>query len=176
MAEVYDWVSGRPVSSAGETLFKRASAHRCYRILQRIVDVPIPPDTGDCRIMSRRVVDHLNAMPERFRFIRGMVSWVGFSQTALPYERNARFAGESNYPLKKMIGFALDAVTSFSTLPLRMTTYLGLMAGATGLATLSWVLVSYLLGNVMTGWTSIAGLEIGRAHTSELQSLMRLSY
>src|SRR3546814_4603179 len=102
--------------------------------------------------MSRRVVDHLNAMPERFRFIRGMVSWVGFSQTALPYERNARFAGESNYPLKKMIGFALDAVTSFSTLPLRMTTYLGLMAGATGLATRS------------------------EEHTSELQSLMRTSY
>src|SRR3546814_19512951 len=97
-------------------------------------------------------------MPERFRFIRGMVSWVGFSQTALPYERNARFAGESNYPLKKMIGFALDAVTSFSTLPLRMTTYLGLMAGAPGLATLSWVLVSSLLGTVMHGWTSIAGL------------------
>src|SRR3546814_12400959 len=99
-------------------------------------------------------------MPERFRFIRGMVSWVGFSQTALPYERNARFAGESNYPMKRMIGFALDAVTSFSTLPLRMTTYLGLMAGATVLATLSGVLVSYLLGNVLTGWTRIAGLVL----------------
>src|SRR3546814_10987775 len=98
-------------------------------------------------------------MPERFRFIRGMVSWVGFSQTALPYERNARFAGESNYPLKKMIGFALDAVTSFSTLPLRMTTYLGLMAGATGLATLSWVLVSYLLGNVMRSEERRVGKE-----------------
>ena len=158
MAEGYDVVYGQRISRAGETLFKRASASLFYRILQRMVDVPIPPDTGDFRIMSRRVVEHLNAMPERFRFIRGMVSWVGFNQTALPYERDARCAGESNYPLKKMIAFALDAVTSFSTLPLRMTTYLGLIAGATGLATLSWVLVSYLLGNVMTGWTSIAGL------------------
>src|SRR3546814_4720569 len=108
MAEGYDVVYGQRVSRAGETLVKRASANLFYRILQRMVDVPIPPDTGDFRIMSRRAVDHLNAMPERFRFIRGMVSWVGFSQTALPYERNARFAGESNYPLKKMIGFALE--------------------------------------------------------------------
>src|SRR3546814_3886155 len=80
MAEGYDVVYGQRVSRAGETLFKRASANLFYRILQRMVDVPIPPDTGDFRIMSRRVVDHLNAMPERFRFIRGMVSWVGFSQ------------------------------------------------------------------------------------------------
>src|SRR3546814_7828366 len=82
MAEGYDVVYGQRVSRAGETLFKRASANLFYRILQRMVDVPIPPDTGDFRIMSRRVVAHLNAMPERFRFIRGMVGWVGFSQSS----------------------------------------------------------------------------------------------
>ncbi len=158
MAEGHDVVYGQRISRAGETLFKRASASLFYRILQRMVDVPIPSDTGDFRVMSRRVVDQLNAMPERFRFIRGMVSWVGFSQAAVPYERDARFAGESGYPLRKMIAFALDAITSFSTLPLRMTTYLGLMAGAVGFVTLSWVLVAYLLGNVMPGWTSLAGL------------------
>jgi len=158
MAEGYDVVYGQRINRAGETLFKRASASLFYRLLQRMVDVPIPSDTGDFRIMSRRVVHQLNAMPERFRFIRGMVSWIGFSQAALSYERDARFAGESGYPLKKMIAFALDAVTSFSTLPLRMTTYLGLMAGAMGFVTVSWVLVSYLLGNVMPGWTSLAGL------------------
>lgn len=160
MAEGYDVVYGQRVSRAGETMFKRVSANLFYRILQRMVDVPIPGDTGDFRIMSRRIVDHLNAMPERYRFVRGMVSWIGFRQTALPYQREARFAGQSNYPLRKMIGFALDAVTSFSTLPLRFAAHLGMIAGATGLATLAWVLVSYLTGNVLAGWTSIAGLVL----------------
>lgn len=158
MAEGYDVVYGQRAKRAGETLFKRATASVFYRVMQRMVDVPIPRDTGDFRVMSRRVVDQLNAMPERYRFIRGMVSLVGFSQTALVYEREARFAGESNYPLKKMIAFALDAITSFSTVPLRITTYLGLVAGMLGIVTLGWVFVSWLLGMALTGWTSLAGL------------------
>ncbi|WP_240950241.1 glycosyltransferase family 2 protein [Novosphingobium sp. ERN07] len=160
MAEGHDVVYGQRVSRAGETAFKKATASVFYRLMQRMVDVPIPRDTGDFRVMSRRVVDHLNAMPERYRFIRGMVSLVGFSQVALPYEREARFAGESNYPLKKMIAFALDAITSFSTIPLRITTYLGLIAGAMGLVTLGWVFISWLLGMALTGWTSLAGLVL----------------
>lgn len=160
MAEGHDVVYGQRISRAGETIFKKATASLFYRMIQRLVNVPIPRDTGDFRMMSRRVVDHLNAMPERYRFIRGMVSLIGFSQIALPYEREARFAGQSNYPLGKMIGFALDAITSFSVIPLRMTTYLGLIAGALGIVTLGWVFVSYLLGAVMTGWTSMAGLVL----------------
>ncbi|WP_327754437.1 glycosyltransferase family 2 protein [Sphingobium sp. SJ10-10] len=160
MAEGHDVVYGQRVSRAGETIFKRTSANLFYRLLQRMVDVPVPRDTGDFRVMSRRIVDHLNAMPERYRFVRGMVSWIGFSQAALPYEREARFAGQSNYPLKKMIAFALDAITSFSTVPLRFTTHLGFVAGAVGLLTLAWVLITYLLGHVVAGWTSLAGLVL----------------
>lgn len=160
MAEGHDVVYGQRVSRAGETAFKKASASLFYRVMQRLVDVPIPRDTGDFRVMSRRVVDHLNAMPERYRFIRGMVSLIGFSQVALPYEREARFAGQSNYPLRKMIGFALDAITSFSILPLRLTTYLGFISGAVGLLTLGWVFISYLLHQTLAGWTSLAGLVL----------------
>lgn len=160
MAEGHDVVYGQRVSRAGETLFKKATANIFYRVLQRLVDVRIPRDTGDFRLMSRRVVEHLNSMPERYRFIRGMISLIGFSQVALPYEREARFAGEGNYSLKKMIAFALDAITSFSTIPLRITTYLGLLAGVLGLVTLGWVFVSYLLGAALTGWTSLAGLVL----------------
>jgi len=160
MDEGFDVVYGQRVSRAGETLFKRASASLFYRILQRLVDVKVPRDTGDFRVMSRRIVDHLNAMPERYRFVRGMVSWIGFSQAALPYEREPRFAGQSNYPLAKMISFAVDAVTSFSTLPLRFASHLGLISGAMGLLTLGWVFISYLMGNALAGWTSIAGLVL----------------
>jgi dolichol-phosphate mannosyltransferase len=157
MAEGHDVVYGQRISRAGETLFKRASASLFYRFLQKLVDVPMPRDTGDFRIMSRRVVDHLNAMPERFRFIRGMVSWIGFRQAALPYERDPRFAGHSHYPLSKMIGFAVDAVTSFSTLPLRLAAHIGLVVGVMGVCTLGWVGVSYMTGHVLAGWTSLVG-------------------
>lgn len=160
MEDGYDVVYGQRLSRAGETMFKRASASIFYRTLQKLVDVQIPRDTGDFRLMSRRVVEELNAMPERYRFIRGMVSWVGFAQAAFPYEREARHAGESNYPLKKMISFAIDAVTSFSTIPLRFTAHLGLIAGMIGLLTLGWVFISYLAGHTVGGWASIAALVL----------------
>ncbi|BAI97791.1 glucosyl transferase [Sphingobium sp. TA15] len=158
MDEGYDVVYGQRVKRAGETMFKRASAKLFYRLFDQMVDVSVPSDTGDFRIMSRRVVDHLNAMPERYRFVRGMVSWIGFRQVALPYERDARFAGESHYPLRKMISFALDAITSFSTLPLRMAAHLGLVAGLLGMLMLGWVLISYAMGDTLTGWASIASI------------------
>ncbi len=160
MEEGYDVVYGQRLSRAGETMFKRASASIFYRTLQKLVDVQIPRDTGDFRLMTRRVVEELNAMPERYRFIRGMVSWVGFAQAAFPYEREARHAGESNYPLKKMISFAIDAVTSFSTIPLRFTAHLGLLAGMIGLLMLGWVFISYLVGDTVGGWASIAALVL----------------
>lgn len=160
MEEGYDVVYGQRLRRAGETMFKRASAKLFYRLLDRMVDVSVPRDTGDFRVMSRRVVDHLNAMPERYRFVRGMVSWIGFRQAALPYEREARFAGESHYPLRKMISFALDAITSFSTLPLRMAAHLGLAAGLLGMLMLGWVLISYAMGDTLTGWASIASIVL----------------
>ncbi len=160
MSEGHDVVYGQRVARAGETRFKRASASLFYRLLQRLVDVPVPRDTGDFRIMSRRVVDHFNAMPERFRFVRGMVSWIGFSQAALPYERDARFAGETHYPLHRMIAFAIDAVTSFSTLPLRFAVHLGLITGLAAVGMLGWVLFAWLAGETVVGWTSLTGIVL----------------
>ncbi|EQB05676.1 hypothetical protein L288_12420 [Sphingobium quisquiliarum P25] len=160
MEEGYDVVYGQRLRRAGETMFKRVSANLFYRLLDRMVDVSVPRDTGDFRVMSRRVVDHLNSMPERYRFVRGMVSWIGFRQAALPYEREARFAGKSHYPLRKMVSFALDAITSFSTLPLRIAAHLGLVAGLLGILVLGWVVISYARGDTLTGWASIASIVL----------------
>lgn len=156
--EGFDVVYGQRSVRHGETAFKRGTANIFYRLLSRMVDTDIPRDTGDFRLMTRRVKDHLIAMPERFRFVRGMVSWIGFRQAALPYERDARFAGETHYPLHKMIALAIDAITSFSTVPLRMASHLGMIFGLIGLAALGWVGVSWLSGGTVAGWTSLAAL------------------
>jgi dolichol-phosphate mannosyltransferase len=139
----------------GETWFKRTSASLFYRLLTKLASVPMPRDTGDFRLMSRRVVDVLLAMPERERFIRGMVSWIGGRQVALPYVRDARFAGVTKYPLRKMFSFALDAITSFSTTPLRLSTWLGLAAAGVAGLLLIYSLVRWLNGSTITGWSSI---------------------
>jgi dolichol-phosphate mannosyltransferase len=154
----YDVVYGQRVARAGETAFKRASASLFYRLLSSLVDVSIPRDTGDFRLMTHRVVAHFNAMPERFRFVRGMVGWLGFRQVAIPYERDPRFAGTTHYPLRKMLRFALDAITSFSTIPLRFASLLGMGFGIAGLLALVWVAVSWLSGGTVLGWTSLAAL------------------
>lgn len=151
-----DVVYGQRIKREGETLFKKASAHYFYRILDRMVDIDIPADTGDFRLMSRRAVDLLNSMPEHHRFIRGMVSWIGLDQEALPYERSARFAGETKYPLSKMIKFAIDAITGFSVRPLRLASYFGICFGAATLLLLVYVLIHYFTGNSVDGWTSLA--------------------
>lgn len=109
----------------GESWFKLATAKAFYRIVYKITDVDIPLDTGDFRLLDRKVVDAMNSMRERHRFLRGMSSWVGFKQTGVEYKRAARYAGETKYPLKKMLKFALDAITSFSYFPLQVATYLG---------------------------------------------------
>lgn len=155
-----DVVYGQRVFRKGETLFKRATAAGFYRLLEKLIDISIPRDSGDFRLMTRRVVDQLNAMPERFRFIRGMVSWIGFDQTPLPYERDARFSGGSHYPLRKMLGLALDAITSFSTLPLRVASHLGIAFGLFGLGMLVWVLLSYLDHGTVRGWTSMIAVVL----------------
>jgi dolichol-phosphate mannosyltransferase len=160
VAEGYDVVFGRRVARHGETFFKRATAACFYRILEFLSDVPVPADAGDFRLMTRRVVDQLNAMPERFRFIRGMVSWVGFAQIAIDYERDPRFAGQSSYPLRRMVRLALDAITSFSTKPLRLASHLAVVCGAGGLGVLGWVLWSWLQRGTVAGWTSTIAIVL----------------
>jgi len=114
----------------GESWFKEFTAKAFYRLIYRITDVDIPLDTGDFRLMDRKVVDTLKTMRERHRFIRGMTSWVGFKQTGVEYVREERFAGETHYPFKKMLKFALDAITGFSYLPLQIATYAGFAIAA----------------------------------------------
>ena len=150
-----DVVYGQRVERHGETRFKRWSATAFYRLLRQLGEVEIPMDTGDFRLMSRRALEVLLAMPERYRFIRGMVTWIGLQQEPLPYERAGRFAGSTGYPLGKMIRFALDAITGFSILPLRAASYLGVLAGCVGLLLLVYVLGSWMLGEIVQGWTSL---------------------
>jgi dolichol-phosphate mannosyltransferase len=149
-----DVVYGQRRKREGETAFKRATASAFYRLLDRLVDVDIPRDTGDFRLMTRRVLNVLQAMPERYRFVRGMVSWVGFKQVALPYDRDARFAGETKYPLHKMISFAIDAITSFSVAPLRIASWMGVCAGLGAMLLLGYVLGAWVMGYAISGWTS----------------------
>jgi glycosyltransferase involved in cell wall biosynthesis len=122
-------------SREGETWFKKATASFFYRLINRITDVNIPLDTGDFRLLDRAVADTLNSMREQHRFPRGMAAWVGFRQIGVPYSRAARFAGETKYPLKKMIRLALNAITGFSYFPLQLATYVGFFcAGISALA------------------------------------------
>lgn len=155
MDEGYDVVYGQRQSRAGETAFKTKTAHLFYRLLGRIVEIDIPLDTGDFRLMSRRVLDVLQSMPEQHRFVRGMVSWVGYRQTALPYDRDARFAGETKYPLRKMLLFALDAITGFSVLPLRIATVLGFVCAGIAFLFGLYTLAAWIAGMTVTGWTSL---------------------
>lgn len=139
----YDVVYGQRLQRDGETLFKKATASLFYRTLKEITSINIPLDTGDFRLMDHRVVDVLKQMPETDPFVRGMVSWVGFKQAAVEYDRQERFAGESKYPLRKMIKLALDGLSSFSLLPLKLAQWFG------GLCILT-SLVTFIIGLVKT--------------------------
>ncbi|MEC7951555.1 MAG: glycosyltransferase family 2 protein [Pseudomonadota bacterium] len=160
IADGSDVAYGVRTARAGETAFKRGTASRFYRLLSKMVDVDIPRDAGDFRLMTRRVAETLKAMPERYRFVRGMVNWVGFRQTAVPYRRDARFAGQTNYPLHKMLSLAIDAVTSFSTVPLRIASHLGMVFGVLGLAALSWVALGWISGGTVEGWASLSAIVL----------------
>lgn len=131
----------------GESFFKRITASLFYRIIYRITDVDIPLDTGDFRLIDRKVVDALNQMRERHRFLRGMAAWVGFRQVGVPYNRDARFAGETKYSLGKMVSFALNAVTSFSYFPLQLATYFGFGCAALSALAIPLVIILRLMGN-----------------------------
>lgn len=149
-----DVVYGQRTEREGETWFKRWSASLFYRLLARMTDVRVPLDTGDFRLMSRAVVESLQAMPEQHRFVRGLVAWIGFKQVALPYARQKRVAGTTKYPLRKMLRFAVDALTGFSVLPLRISSLFGACFGAVGLSSLAYALVSWLAFRVVPGWAS----------------------
>jgi dolichol-phosphate mannosyltransferase len=151
-----DVAYGQRIQRDGETWFKKSSASVFYRLLQRLTDAPIPADTGDFRLMTRQVLDVLLSMPEQHRFVRGMVAWIGFRQTAVPYRRDPRFAGTTKYPLRKMIAFAMDAITGFSVAPLKLSLYLGLFSVLVAALVGAYALWSYLTMQTAPGWTSIA--------------------
>ncbi len=139
----------------GETIFKRATAAVFYRLLTRVTDTPIPLDTGDFRLMSRRALDAFLSLPEQARFIRGMVAWIGFRQVPFAYDRAERHAGDTKYPLGKMIRFALDAVTGFSTKPLTYASHVGLWLVAASVLLLIYIAIGFLSGSAVQGWTSL---------------------
>jgi dolichol-phosphate mannosyltransferase len=154
--EGYDVVYAVRRARQKETFYKRATAALFYRLLRAVVGVPIPVDAGDFRLMSRRVVLTLRALREASRFVRGMVAWVGFKQIAVYYERQGRFAGETHYPTRKMIRFALDGITSFSIVPLRVATMLGVLSGGVGLLVASWAVIVHLFKiTAVPGWATI---------------------
>lgn len=155
MDQGFDVVYGRRRTRKGESNFKRASAAFFYRLLDQMVDVRIPVDSGDFRLLSRRAVDIINSMPEQNRFIRGMISWIGFRQNAFEYDRDERFAGVTKYPLKRMIRFAIDAITGFSVLPLKLATWTGFACAVLAAITLIYVLISWATGEIVQGWTSL---------------------
>jgi dolichol-phosphate mannosyltransferase len=150
-----DVVYGKRRVREGESLFKRSTAAAFYRVIGRLTDVEIPSDTGDFRLMTRRVLDLLLAMPERHRFIRGMVAWIGGRQVPLLYDRKARAAGETKYPLAKMVRFAIDAITAFSVVPLMASMTIGWIMAAVGFAFFVYSIVGFLLGYNLPGWTSL---------------------
>jgi len=138
----------------GESIFKKVTAAAFYRVLDRVTDTPIPLDTGDFRLMSRRALDAFLSLPEQARFIRGMVAWIGFRQVPFLYDRAERHAGESKYPLGKMIRFALDAVTGFSTAPLRFASHVGLALTGASMLLFVYIAIGFLTGSAVQGWTS----------------------
>ncbi|MFI3135314.1 MAG: glycosyltransferase family 2 protein [Methylococcaceae bacterium] len=154
--EGYDVVYATRTERPGESAFKIATARGFYRLLNKLSDVAIPLDTGDFRLMSRPVVDTLRAMPEHDRFVRGMVSWVGFKQIALPYKRAQRFAGVSKYPLRKMLRFAIDGILSFSTKPLQMSVALGMFCASFALLGIVYALYLRVFTHIwVEGWTAL---------------------
>lgn len=146
--EGYEVVYAVRSKREGETWFKLFTAAAFYRTIQRITDVNIPMDTGDFRLLDRKVVQVMNGMREKHRFLRGMSVWVGFRQTGVEYERAERFAGETKYPLKKMFKLASDAITGFSYFPLQLATYLGFFSAGLGVLGLLLLLIMRLSGSL----------------------------
>ena len=151
-----DVVYGVRAERAGETVFKRWTAKVFYRLFGRIADTSIPHDAGDFRLMDRKVVDGFLAMPERDRFVRGMLAWVGFRQEPVSYRRDARKAGRTKYPFRKMARLAVDSILSFSLLPLRLATWLGFLAAGLALSGIVYALVVRIYTDAwVSGWAAL---------------------
>ena len=153
--EGFEVVYGQREEREGETWFKLMTAKAFYRILRGITHIEIPVDTGDFRLMGPRAVEAFRALPERNRFIRGLVSWIGFSQTAVLYKRQARQVGETKFPVRKMLRFALDGITSFSFFPLRLATWTGFAVSLFAFLYIVVVLVLKATGVSWLGYTSL---------------------
>lgn len=155
--EGYHVVYAQRQKRRGESLFKRFSAFCFYRVIHALTSIEIPPDTGDFRLMDRLVVDQLNSLPERSRFLRGLVCWVGFKKIGILYDRAERTAGTSKYPLRKMMRLAIDGITSFSTTPLKLSFMVGLLSTAIALGVFIWSFLEKFLSPETTvpGWTSL---------------------
>jgi dolichol-phosphate mannosyltransferase len=151
----YDVIYGVRADREGESAMKLWTASAFYRVLNAITGIKIPVDVGDFRLLSRRAADHLRQLREHDRFVRGLVSWIGFKQTGVPYHRERRFAGETKYPYRKMIKFAFDGITSFSNVPLKLATWLGYSASGLAFLYLASVFVQKLLGYTVEGWATI---------------------
>jgi polyisoprenyl-phosphate glycosyltransferase len=159
--EGFDVVYGKRAERKGDTFFKKFTAAVFYRFLKKMTDVDIPVDTGDFRLIDRKVCEALKLVNEKNRYIRGIISWLGFKQTGVEFVRDKRFAGETKYPLKKMIKFAFDAVTSFSYKPLKLASYVGVMLSVCSFAYLVVVICQKLFTNSTTpGWASTLAVSL----------------
>jgi glycosyltransferase involved in cell wall biosynthesis len=155
MNEGANVVYGKRARRQGESAFKLRTAKLFYRVLERLTDFPLPIDTGDFRLMDRKTLLTFLSMPEQYRFIRGMIAWIGLKQVELLYERRERYAGETNYTLKKMVFFAIDAITGFSIAPLRLAFFLAIISIVLAAAVSAYSLFVWIIGATVPGWTSL---------------------
>ncbi|MCM3029413.1 MULTISPECIES: glycosyltransferase family 2 protein [unclassified Niallia] len=159
--EGYDVVYAKRTARKGETFFKKQTASAFYRTLRAMTEIEIPIDTGDFRLIDRKVCNQMKNIHEKNRFVRGLVSWVGFKQSAVEYERDERFAGETKYPLKRMLKLSLDGITSFSYKPLKLANYLGASLSVIGFVYMLIVLYQKLFTTTtVTGWSSIIVIQL----------------
>jgi len=159
--EGYDVVYGKRVARKGETFFKKITAQLFYKLLRSLTEVNVPLDTGDFRLMDRRACDALKSLPERNRYVRGLASWIGFKQVGVEFVREERFAGETKYPLKKMLKFAVDGMTSFSYKPLKLAGYLGSVMVLVSTVYLLYALAARLLAGLsVQAWLPLAAVSL----------------
>ena len=158
--EGYDVVYGKRTKRQGESVFKKVTAKIFYRVLRMLTEVDMPADVGDFRLIDRKVKEALQLVNERNRYIRGIISWLGFKQTSIEFVRDKRFAGETKYPLKKMIKFASDAVISFSNKPLKIASFLGILISFFSFIYLIVVIVQKIIGFTVEGWASILAVNL----------------
>lgn len=150
-----DLVYGQRRRREGETWFKKTTSKLFYRMMNRVAELDLPVDTGDFRLMTRRALDALLAMPEENRFMRGMMTWIGFKQVAFPYDRDSRLAGQTKWPVGKLIRLTLDATTGFSITPLRLASHLGIVLGLVAMLLILFAVWSFVAGYSVPGWASL---------------------